>query len=239
MRSFLPHLFTLANAFSGSLAIIHLFREEVTMVWLWFGLALVFDLLDGATARMLKQSSALGRELDSLADAISFSLLPGLVLYQWLYEPPFDPFQAQTLSTEIIASAGLIFTMAGLFRLATFNLDTARNDYFSGLPTPAAAIAVLSLSVVLHSGEAPEWLYNQYALYGLIFLLSWLMVSSYKVIHLKFSNGSWGQNWHRYIFLGGLVLGGLLSWRWTLVCIVPWLLVWSFAAYSIVEVERS
>lgn len=149
---FVPNLFTLANLGLGMLGIVFAAREE--MVWSVYciGIALVLDFLDGFVARMLKAQSELGKELDSLADLVTFGVLPGFILFQMitvtrgLYFIDIHKWESVDFWATGVA---LLVPMAAGLRLATFNLDTVKRNHFLGLPTPSMTIIVAAIPLIL------------------------------------------------------------------------------------------
>lgn len=193
----IPNLFTLANLFCGCCAII--FFLQPASMWLvspnletriitlppqmWWGtlfiaIALIFDFLDGLLARALRVSSPLGKELDSLADIVSFGVAPAMVFYAFLRSAWTQEMDALHLSWFLLAPA-FVLACAAAYRLACFNLDTRQKVHFVGMPTPAVALLVCSLPLCLwlDIAQIHRILLNPWILYTLIALLAYLMVS--------------------------------------------------------------
>lgn len=172
-RSVIPNLFTAMNMFCGFLSIIQASSHEFILAsWLIF-IAAVFDALDGMVARLTKSSSALGVQLDSLSDVVSFGVAPSYLIYMThLNQPQFG-------TLGIIISSLLM--IAGGFRLARFNVQLVGFDksYFSGVPIPLQAITIASFILVYYKGGAIEEPYSQMVI-PLVILLSLLMVSTIK-----------------------------------------------------------
>jgi CDP-diacylglycerol--serine O-phosphatidyltransferase len=156
------------------------------IVWI----ACAFDFFDGFAARILKVNSAIGKELDSLADVVSFGVLPALVMYKML--------ETSTTSSIIPYTAFTIAVFSAL-RLAIFNVDETQRDSFRGLNTPANSIFITSLPLL--SNQAGSWLYETYMLLAITFVFSLLMVSRIEIFALKFKNFSWQDNQMRFTFL--------------------------------------
>lgn len=172
-RSVIPNLFTAMNMFCGFLSIINSGNQEFILAsWLIF-IAAIFDALDGMVARLTKSSSALGVQLDSLSDAVSFGVAPSYLIYKaYLCQPQFG-------TLGIIISSFLM--IAGGFRLARFNVQLVGfdKDYFRGVPIPLQAITIASYIIVYYKGgELPEP-YASYVI-PLVIVLSLLMVSTIK-----------------------------------------------------------
>ncbi|GAB4380552.1 MAG: CDP-alcohol phosphatidyltransferase family protein [Salibacteraceae bacterium] len=148
----IPNLLTLANAFSGMAALVCLATEEVvTAIW-FVALALIFDFADGLAARLLNAKSDLGLQLDSLADTISFGVVPGFALFQLISSTSgfyFTDITRWSLMQWGEASLGFAVALAAVLRLARFNIDTQSRPHFLGLPVPAMTIVVLSFPLIL------------------------------------------------------------------------------------------
>ena len=152
--------------------------------------ACVFDFLDGFAARVLKTTSAIGKELDSLADVVSFGVLPALVMYSLI---------AESISSEIVPFIGFSIAIFSALRLAVFNVDETQSDSFKGLNTPANTIFITSLPLVRE--EFGDWLYQPSILIIITLVFSLLLVSRIEFFAFKFKNYSWADNRIRFIFL--------------------------------------
>jgi CDP-diacylglycerol---serine O-phosphatidyltransferase len=230
----IPNLFTLLNLIFGCIAIVLILQTNEAIVSLdgsgaslvvlperiWQGALFLFaaavvDFLDGFLARALKAPSALGAQLDSLSDVVSFGVAPGMILYQFLrISYAQDP---NGLNVSVIALLpAFLFTAAAAWRLATFNISTDQVNGFRGVPTPAAGLVVASFPLITWYSEsaAIKTLFiNTWFLYGVIILLSLLMVSRLPLIALKFRNFAFADNKLTYILLAvSLVLIVLLHW---------------------------
>jgi CDP-diacylglycerol--serine O-phosphatidyltransferase len=204
----IPNALTLGNLLCGVLAIIILIqldldqglRANLMNVFFLIGLALVLDFLDGMVARLLGVSGPLGKELDSLADVVSFGVFPALLLWKT---------GTLLLSGEMAywALSGLFIAPFAAYRLAKFNLDTRPGDVFYGLPTPANTLWMMAIC-----GTALVWapqgslfaLMSQFWAYPLLALVSsWLMLSDIPLLSLKFKNFGWSGNGPRYLLIVG------------------------------------
>ena len=211
----LPNLLTLGNLFCGCLAILYALHcgspdildalrlDELQFVfWLLAGAA-VFDFLDGFAARLTGQYSALGRELDSLADMVSFGVAPAAIL-----------FRIHQAAGGIGAWGFFVFVVAlfSALRLAKFNIDESQHDDFIGLPTPANAIFIASAGHIYASGlfAVQPWLVLLAAA-----ILSCLLIAPVCMFSLKFKHFGWRGNEWRYLFLlaalAGVVVWGILA----------------------------
>jgi CDP-diacylglycerol---serine O-phosphatidyltransferase len=201
----IPNLFTLLNLFLGSIAIICILQNGITIVnnadgtqyidiperiWLaplFIGLAALADFLDGFLARLLKQNSPLGRELDSLADVVSFGVAPGLILYQFLRMSYMRQENGMEISMGWLLPA-LILPCAAAYRLAVFNLDSGQTKSFKGVPVPAVGLMIASFPLIYWTGNGSpvlDLLLNKWVLYALVILLSGLMLSRFPMLSFK------------------------------------------------------
>jgi len=208
MIKHIPNFITSLNLASGFIAIIFLFSGDTTTAsWLILA-AMVFDFLDGFAARLLKAYSEIGKELDSLADAVSFGVAPGLIIYTLLREALHQPFIANSSYSGFFSAAILLIPafipVCAALRLAKFNIDTTQTTSFKGLPTPAAALAVVS--VVLAAEYADSALIKLFtgspvAITLFTLFISALMVTRIPLLALKFKNAMIKGNEGRYILI--------------------------------------
>lgn len=211
----IPNFITSLNLASGFIAIIFAANGDiVTASWL-ITASMIFDFLDGLSARLLKAYSAVGKELDSLADVVSFGVAPGLIIYQLLKNSLslFAPMIALTdgLKATLIMIIPVIMPVCAALRLAIFNIDTTQTSSFKGLPTPANALAVISVVLAgqySNSAIITSFTDSPVLLTGLTVILSLMMISRVPLISLKFSNMRVRGNEGRFI-LAGLVLVSL------------------------------
>jgi CDP-diacylglycerol---serine O-phosphatidyltransferase len=195
MLKHIPNFLTCCNLVCGCFGIIFLFedRDVPTAYFVWA--AGVFDFFDGFAARLLKISSPIGKELDSLADMISFGVLPALFMYTHLeFEVPFS----------YIPYIGLLIAVCSALRLAVFNLDETQSDAFKGLPTPANTFFITGIPFLTH--PAFDFIHFPWVMVGVTILFSLLMVSRFELFALKFKNFSWADNKMRFTFLALSVL---------------------------------
>ena len=205
----IPNLFTLLNLVCGCLAIIFILQTGETLVtdtesgtWvpqlpekIWWGsifigIAAIVDFLDGFVARLFKATSEMGKQLDSLADVVSFGVAPGLILYQ-LLRISFTKEENGLDVSMIALLPALIFPAAAAWRLARFNINSSDTE-FTGVPSPAAALFVASLPLILFYNyfNIDVFLVNKWVLYLIIVLLSYLMVSNTSFMAMKFTKTS-------------------------------------------------
>ena len=210
IRKHIPNFITSLNVLCGSVAVVFILKGVLTTAVLLILLAAIFDFLDGMSARILKAYSPLGKELDSLADVISFGLAPGLIMFKLLETSHFGEDVIPDLQSNlslgelfIVGSAFLIPVFSAL-RLAKFNIDERQTSSFIGLPTPANALFICSLALIQEHGSFPAIdtiLLSTPVLLGITFLFSWLLVSEIPMFSLKFKNLSWRDNRVQYIFI--------------------------------------
>jgi len=205
----IPNIITSLNLVSGFVAIIFAANGEVvTASWLILA-AMIFDFLDGFSARLLKAYSAIGKELDSLADVISFGVAPGLIIYHLLNDslsinaPIF--VNSDGLKTILLMIIPSMMPLCGALRLAVFNIDSTQATTFKGLPIPANALAVISVVIAGHNSQSlllNSFTGSPFLLILLTIILSLLMVSRIPLLSLKVANLKFKGNEGRYILVG-------------------------------------
>jgi CDP-diacylglycerol---serine O-phosphatidyltransferase len=218
----IPNLFTLLNLFFGCCAIVFLLQngiaisynqdgsqfidmpEKITIASLFIGLAAVVDFLDGFVARLFRATSAMGKQLDSLADVVSFGVAPGMIIYQFLRMSYAKEENGLDVSLIWLLPV-FILPCAAAWRLAKFNLDETQHFSFKGVPTPAVGLVVAALPLIYwdsnSSGTVIELLRNKWLLYAVTFVLSFLMVSNLPIMSLKFKDYSLKNNIPKIILL--------------------------------------
>ncbi len=189
----IPNLITLINLLSGCLAIVFLFRHDLMAVIYCIVISLIADFLDGFVARLLNSFSDMGKELDSLADMVSFGFLPGAILFYLIQQGDLTTLEYQGI-------AGFIVTLFAALRLAKFNIDTRQSESFLGLPTPSATLFIAGL-VLIYRADPSLVVFQWPVLLGIGILLSLLMISDIPMFSLKFKGFSWKGNEIRYIFI--------------------------------------
>jgi CDP-diacylglycerol---serine O-phosphatidyltransferase len=215
----LPNLLTLGNLFCGCIAVAYILTaqpytslsldsgmptwnwvygaEQIYLGSIFIGIAGVFDMLDGFAARALKVESAIGKDLDSLADLVSFGVAPSMILYKFLWDALMAEKNAMDVSMIGLAPAFLLACFAAL-RLARFNISTTGvKGYFSGMPTPAIGIIVASFPLIawFNPWGIGQILHNKWVIYLIIGLLSWLMVSGITFFKLMPAKWSFAAAW--------------------------------------------
>ena len=194
----IPNMLTLANLLSGAIAVIVTLQyHNYTLALGLVVLAALFDFLDGFVARLLNQQSPLGVQLDSLADDVTFGLVPALVMFD-IYGGSASYYGCECAVMEYLGYATLLIAAFSVLRLAKFNIDTTQSTEFSGLPTPANALLLLSLAMLSEQGHIA--LYQEQILL-LSVAMSLLLISPIRMFALKFKGFGWSGNELRYIFL--------------------------------------
>ena len=218
MKRHLPNAVTCLNLLCGCLALKFIFAGELeTGAWLVAAAALA-DFADGLLARALRVSSAIGKDLDSLADMVSFGVVPGAMLFHLLIvatslEPGDAGFAVRSNGLlAYLPYVGFLVTIFSALRLAKFNNDTRQTTSFIGLPTPACTLVVASLPLILAYDQfgLRDVVLNPVVLLGLTVLLSGLLVAELPLFALKFKSLRWADNRRRFIFMllaAGLLLG--------------------------------
>lgn len=232
IKNFIPNLFTLSNLFCGVLGIYFSFHEALHWAAVMIFVGGFFDFFDGMIARLLGAHSELGKQLDSLADMVTFGVLPGIILFNLILSSKgyyFTDFSEIPLGSFILACTGFLIPLFGSLRLAKFNIDENQSDEFLGIPTPAAAIFIAGLPIVMHwqyylNSYIPHnvnefvslseiYFWNNTDIGIMLFItnewfmvfagicLSLLMVIPLPILSFKFKNLEWKSNSWRYAFL--------------------------------------
>ena len=243
----IPNLFTLLNLVFGCLAIVVTLQNGIVMqynaegnqlleipekiAWasLFIGLAGVVDFLDGFVARLFKASSPMGKQLDSLADVVSFGVAPAMIIYQFLRMSLAREEDGLNASFFWLVPV-FILAAASAWRLAKFNLDDSQAYGFKGVPTPAMGLLVAALPMIYWHNDSEivaNLLLNKWFLYGLVVVLSWLMVSNLPLMALKFKDYTLKNNLPKLILL---IIAGVAVWllHWIAVPVI-------FVAYIILS----
>ncbi|MBK6979161.1 MAG: CDP-diacylglycerol--serine O-phosphatidyltransferase [Cytophagaceae bacterium] len=195
----IPNLITLGNLACGILGIIFVFDGDLQMGSKLMLLALILDFLDGFVARMFNMGSDIGKQLDSLADMVTFGVLPSFILY----------FLMKNISgiNPYLTYFPIILAAASALRLAKFNIDERQSDSFIGLPTPANGMVVATFPFLISEpGIAQQLLQNQWIIIGYVLLFSFLLNAEIPLFALKFKDFSWKKNNIKYLFLAGSII---------------------------------
>ena len=203
MSKHIPNILTISNLICGCIALYFTFQGELVFTAYLIGLAAVFDFMDGAAARLLNVSNPIGKELDSLADMVSFGLVPGSVVFHLLEEGTLNQYSFMALLIPIFSA----------YRLAKFNVDENQNENFIGLPTPANCLVFVSIplittfnseSTIAYLFEIPE------ILLIITILMSLALVSRINMFSLKFKNFKLQDNKFRFFLITMSII--LLTW---------------------------
>ncbi len=205
----IPNFITTLNLVSGSVAVI--FAIDGHLVWaaIFICLAAGLDFFDGFAARALKAYSEIGKELDSLADIVSFGVAPGAILFTLLEfslfgkNQPIHEISGKWYEWLILFSAFLL-PVFGAIRLARFNTNTNNENFFRGLPIPANGVFWAAMGLMLQSPKYAGWLPLVYTTKNLVILgifMSGMMVINMPMFSLKLSSLKFRENWYRYVFI--------------------------------------
>lgn len=191
MKRHIPNAITCANLFSGCIGIVFAFKGNLEIAAYFVILSGIFDFFDGMVARLLNVKSAIGKDLDSLADMVSFGFLPGVIMFSLL--------QKSDYASEYLPYLGFFITVFSALRLAKFNNDERQTEDFIGLNTPMNTLFICSLPFIAH--DYPEVIGSTILLVAIIAITSFLLISEIKIFSLKFSDLSWAKNKIKFIFL--------------------------------------
>ncbi len=190
MLKHIPNFLTCCNLVCGCLGVLFLFEGSTIPTAYFVLIACVFDFFDGFAARLFKANSPIGKELDSLADMVSFGALPALFMYKTLLSESPNTY---------LPYLGLLIAVCSALRLAKFNIDETQSDSFKGLPTPANAIFITSIPFLTQ--PVFDTVHSAIALSIITVAFSLFMVSRFDLFALKFKNFSWPDNKIRFTFL--------------------------------------
>ncbi len=203
--------------------------EKIWLASLFIAIAAVVDFFDGFIARLLKASSAMGKQLDSLADVVSFGVAPGLILYQFL-RLSFAADENGLDTSLIWLLPSVLIPCAAAYRLARFNIDESQSYGFKGVPVPAVGLVVASMPLIYwntNSETVINILSNRWVLYAIILVLSYLMVSTLPIMALKFKDYSVQSNIPKLIILAIAIISAI-ALKWAAMPVI-------FLAYIIVS----
>ncbi len=241
----IPNMFTLLNLFFGCLAIIAtvqtgltistdnslvIIPEKIVMASVFIAIAAVVDFFDGFVARLLKVPSELGKQLDSLADVVSFGVAPGMIIYQFLRLSFSQQANGLDVNTLWLMPAFLL-PCTGAYRLARFNIDTEQSYGFKGVPIPAVGLLIAAFPLIFWHPSQADWiinlLLNKWFWYAVIIIISYLMVSTLPMLALKFKNAT-VKSFLPFIIMAVVAIVSALFFNWMAVPI-------TFAAYVIIS----
>jgi CDP-diacylglycerol---serine O-phosphatidyltransferase len=210
IKKYIPNIITSLNLISGLVSITLLFERNFIMAGCFIIIAAVFDFLDGMAARLLDARSELGKQLDSLADVVSFGVAPGIMIFQMISLN----CQGSCNILERLHIApyfALLIPLCGALRLARFNIDLRQEENFIGLPIPANALFFASIPLVIQLQPnlfsiipldfMTGFFSNTRILAMLAVFFSYLMISDFRIFSMKFKSTAWKGNEARYILL--------------------------------------
>jgi CDP-diacylglycerol---serine O-phosphatidyltransferase len=193
----IPNILTCGNLLCGCIGIVEVFHSNIILACWLMCAAAVFDFLDGFAARAFNAASPIGKELDSLADMVTFGVLPATILFSLIQDAVPD------LGSLWKAYLAYIMAVFSALRLAKFNIDTRQSDSFIGVPTPANGLLVASLPLIIrYQPEYKDFIVNTNLLLGYVVLMSYLLVCELPLFALKFKKWAWEANKIQYIFIG-------------------------------------
>ena len=195
IQKHIPNAITLLNLFCGCIAVVFVLNNDFEMAFYWVSLGIFLDFFDGFFARLFQVSSPLGLQLDSLADMVTSGVVPGIVMYQLMGSS--SSFPQWGWAMEPWPFLGFLITLGSCYRLANFNIDTRQTDSFIGLPTPANALFILSLPLVLQYSDSMlvlELLTNPWVLVLITLLSVYLLNAEIPLFSLKIKKFSWKGN---------------------------------------------
>ena len=220
----IPNIVTCCNLLSGCAASVMAFQSNYEAAILFIILGAVFDFFDGMLARLLDVSGPLGKELDSLADDITFGFAPSAIVFSLFKEVQYPEFMSSI--ADYFPYTAFIIAAFSALRLGKFNIDPRQSSSFIGLPTPANALFWGSLVVGGHSFLVSDS-FNAIYLFILVILMSYLLVAELPMFSLKFKNLSWRDNKVSYIFLL-ICIPLLVVFRISgFAAIILWYILWS------------
>ncbi|MFP4367048.1 MAG: CDP-alcohol phosphatidyltransferase family protein [Bacteroidales bacterium] len=237
VKKSIPSVFTMFNMLSGCAAILLSFHD-IALAGIMILVAGVFDFIDGLVARLLNAYSDIGKELDSLADMVSFGVAPSFIIFQLLRmslitENPFFSIDQLTGTELIILSAAFIPAVFVAIRLARFNLEGAKDDIFSGLPSPAAGIFFASAGYIFYTTDT-VWVQNLLLstnfLIAIIIVLSLLMIVPLPMLAIKFKDYRIAGNVIRYIFIVPSAIAIIIAGISAIPAIIIYYILLSFIA---------
>lgn len=199
IRNNLAHIFTLGNLFSGCIGAIQLLSGNYEITAVCIIVSAILDFFDGFIARALGSDSTLGVQLDSLADMVTFGLIPGLTMYTMLENLPLDFF-------PWIKYLGLFITLFSCLRLAVFNIDNEQTYYFKGLNTPSNTFLIFGIYFASQQSVSISFLTeNLLLLLMLTALSSWLLISPIRMIAMKFKSKKLQDNYPKLALVLGII----------------------------------
>ena len=209
MKKQIPNILTCLNLFSGCVAAVMVFRNRLDVAAYFVLLAAFFDLLDGMIARRVGSNPEFGKQIDSLADMVTFGFIPGAILFKLLQMSDLNGLISDQDIRRGVQFLPFVLTIFSGIRLAKFNIDTRQSVSFIGLPTPACTMVVISLPLILmqYPGKFDSMILNPVFILILTGLLSFLLTAELPLFSLKFKKFDWKSNQFQYILI---IMGAVL-----------------------------
>lgn len=236
LKKHIPNTLTCLNLVCGCLSAMAALKGNLETAAIFIIIAAVFDFFDGFVARLLKVSSPIGKELDSLADVVSFGVAPGMIIYAWLVRctEGISPLH-QGVIYEFLPFIALLIPALSAVRLARFNIDENQTTSFLGLPTPANA---MFLGFIPLAADKMALFNNFWAVWILAVVFSLLLVSNIWMLSLKFKDYKWkGINIARYtLIIIGIVLIPIFRWGAFPLIIMAYLII-SLVYHALIKLQ--
>lgn len=235
IKKHIPNLITLINLFCGCIAVVFAFDQNFEMAFLFVALGIFFDFFDGFFARLYNVSSPLGLQLDSLADMVTSGVAPGTIMFFMLT----NALNVDNQNYEIcnynfwICLLGFVITLGSCYRLANFNIDTRQTDSFIGLPTPANALFILSLPLILKNTDSLlvlGMLINVWFLLAITVFSAYILNAEIPLFALKIKNFSF----QKYKLQIGFLLFSIVLIIFLRVTAIPLIIV-SYVLLSVIN----
>lgn len=201
IKAHIPNTITLLNLFCGCVAVVMAWHSKFELAFLFVALGIFLDFFDGFFARRWQVAGPLGLQLDSLADMVTSGVVPGLIMFRMMTDTSTSP---ELEYTQLFPYLGFLITLGSCYRLANFNIDTRQSDSFIGLPTPANALFILSLPLVLATTDSLimlELLTNRWVLLAITLFSAYILNAELPLFSLKIKKAGFAENRLRYLFL--------------------------------------
>lgn len=216
------------NLFSGCIAAVLVFMGKLEYAAYFVFAAALFDLLDGMVARRVNANSAFGKELDSLADVVTFGFVPGALMYMLMNESPVKDYFTNEYFLQAVPFFPFLITVFSALRLAKFNIDTRQSQSFLGLPTPANTLMIVSFPLIIsqYPGELDHIILNPIFLMIVTTISCFLLVSEIPLFALKFKTTGFSENKFQYtLVILALILIPLMKFAAVPILIISYLLL--------------
>lgn len=250
----LPNILTLFNLFLGCLAVVYIFHDHMIVIaqekdtFIDMGridiacycvfLAAIIDFFDGFIARLLQAQSKLGAQLDSLADMVTFGLVPGVIMYELIARSYYA--NAESFDYSILYyTIGFALTIFAALRLAKFNIDERQATEFRGLPTPSMALFICALPLIILRDELylADVFTNKWVLTGIVLVLCYLMVSDIRMLSFKMKSPKLTDNSWQYLLLGAASV--IILWSVFILQVVFLIIPMLIVTYILISVIKN